>query len=142
MGVVGKLGQNGSAMQASIELDAVPESAAEARHFIATMLEVWGCDDPEQVVGLLTSEVVTNAIQHAGGQIRVHAALGEDGTMRVETFDESPDVPLVRCTDPHATSGRGILIIQGLARRWGVDACASHKVVWFELPTTPRAPLG
>ena len=142
MDVLGKTGHNGCVMQASIDLEGVPESAAEARHFIATMLEVWGCDDPEQVVGLLTSEVVTNAIQHAGGQIRVHAALAEDGIMRVETFDEFPDIPIVRCTDPCATGGRGILIVQGLARRWGVDASESHKVVWFELPTTPRVPLG
>lgn len=140
MGVPHKDGQNRAPMRATIDLDAVPQSVTEARNFVATMLDVWGCDDPDEVVGLLTTEVVTNAVRHAGGHIRVLAALAEDGTVRIETYDESPNSPVVQRPDVYAEGGRGILIVQTLARRWGVDASDSEKVVWFELPTIPRKP--
>ena len=102
------------------------------------MLDRWGFSDSDQVIDVLTSEIVSNAIRHASGPIRLEASLIQEGTVRVEVVDTSPDSP-VAATQPHANGGRGILIVQTLARRWGIDRGDSHKAVWFELPVVPRA---
>ncbi len=129
---------DGKALRAGIDLHAIPESVPAARHFVTSMLAVWDCDDPDQVVEILTGEVVTNAVRHARGAIRVEASLVHDDVVRVETSDEFPDATVAQPAAPTAEGGRGILIVQTLARRWGVDKTEFHKVVWFESAVVPR----
>ena len=128
----------GELRRASISLDPEPRSVSMARSFVSTMLETWDCDDPERIVALLTSEIVTNAVKRATGTVRVEAELVSDEALRVEASDDHPDVPYPRRPDPHAEGGRGILLVQELALRWGVDREERHKVVWFEAPVIPR----
>ncbi|MGH9090411.1 MAG: ATP-binding protein [Acidimicrobiales bacterium] len=128
--------------RAGIDLAAVPESVRAARAFMASMLDVWSCDDMDRVVELLTSEIVSNAVRHASGPIRVEAALGDDGSLRVAATDDHPAAPALRDADPEAEGGRGIRLVQRLARRWGVETADGHKLVWFETTVAhrPRAP--
>jgi len=128
----------GELRRASISLAPVPTSVSMARSFVSTMLETWDCDDPERIVALLTSEIVTNAVKRATGTVRVEAALVSDEALRVEASDDHPDVPYPHRPEPHAQGGRGILLVQELALRWGVDREERHKVVWFEAPVVPR----
>jgi anti-sigma regulatory factor (Ser/Thr protein kinase) len=102
------------------------------------MLETWDCDDPERVIALLTSEIVTNAVRKASGVIQVQATLVNDRALRVEASDDHPALPVHRQPDHQAEGGRGILLVQALALRWGVDREARRKVVWFEAPVTRR----
>jgi anti-sigma regulatory factor (Ser/Thr protein kinase) len=89
---------------------------------------------------LLTSEVVTNALVHAGGSVEVHVTLSPS-TVRVEVRDTSRRAPLRRNAHEDATNGRGLELVELLAARWGVDPSPEGKTVWFELER-PKAPAG
>jgi anti-sigma regulatory factor (Ser/Thr protein kinase) len=88
--------------------------------------------DSSDVVALLVSETVTNAIKHADPpvELRLHR---EGERLRVEVRDTSPRHPVVRAYDPDRESGRGMELVEALADTWGVCGCAPGKVVWFEL---------
>ncbi len=82
---------------------------------------------------LLTSEVVTNAIVHAGAAPSLVVRFAR-GRVRVEVHDQHQDVPVRRPLNPLAASGRGMAIVDQLAREWGVEHVPDGKRVWFEVP--------
>jgi anti-sigma regulatory factor (Ser/Thr protein kinase) len=123
---------------AAIVLDSVPASLAAARLFVSSMLEVWDCEDRDEVAALLTSEIVSNAVRHATGCVGLEVALVLDGALRVEARDHSPDAPVVRRSNPGVAGGHGLQIVHTLARRWGVDRYEETKVVWFETEVSRR----
>jgi len=85
------------------------------------------------VVALLITEVVTNAIVHARTPI-VMTVQVTGGTIRVEVHDEDSALPVVHRAEPHQPGGRGMAIVEGLADAWGVDAAPPNgKTVWFEM---------
>lgn len=97
-------------------------------------------DRVAETVELLTSEVVTNAIVHANAAPSLVVRLGR-GRVRVEVHDQHGDVPVHRRPDPLASSGRGMEIVDQLAREWGVEHVPNGKRVWFEVPfTAPPLP--
>jgi anti-sigma regulatory factor (Ser/Thr protein kinase) len=115
-----------------------PESVARARHFVTAELEKWDCADPGRVVTLLTSEVVTNAICHAGGPVGLSLALVDDHTVRVEVTDGVPGSLVEPPPEARDAGGRGLHIVDTLARRWGTERHPRYKSVWFELPVERR----
>lgn len=110
-------------------LPCVPEAARTARHALRGLLP--GTSD---VAELLLTEVVANAVRHAGhGEVTVRAHL-LSGLLRVEVLDGSPDLPPdAGDPGPEAESGRGLLLIEALAERWGATPTHGGKCVWFEL---------
>jgi anti-sigma regulatory factor (Ser/Thr protein kinase) len=90
--------------------------------------------DLDHTVSLLTSELVGNAVRHAGPlrpseRIVLHARLSEDH-VRVEIADHGPGFdPEVR----HETVGFGLRLVDKLASRWGVERTARGCRVWFEV---------
>ena len=87
----------------------------------------------EDVVVLLTSELVTNAILYAGTSIDL-VAVRRGQVFRVEVRDQDPRPPLRRITDADAASGRGLGLVENLASAWGVDHVPGDgKAVWFEV---------
>lgn len=91
-----------------------------------------------EIATLLVSEAVTNAVLHAGTEVRVR--VGRDGrSVRVEVADTSPAVPLRRHASADAATGRGMLLIEELSDSWGLQRSADGKVVWFELVAEPTA---
>jgi anti-sigma regulatory factor (Ser/Thr protein kinase) len=125
--------------RAAIVLESDSASLATARSFVAAMLELWDYEDPEEIVPLLTSEIVSNAVRHATGKVCLELALLNHGALRVQARDESPDAPVVRRSNPGGVGGHGLTIIESLARRWGVERYDDFKVVWFETPVSPRS---
>ncbi|MDP9440630.1 MAG: ATP-binding protein, partial [Actinomycetota bacterium] len=89
---------------------------------------------------LLTSEVATNAVRHAGGPFTI--LIRYDGNVvRVEVGDGSRVLPLPGTPDREATSGRGLLLVDKLASAWGVVPTVRGKRVWFEVPApAPEQP--
>jgi anti-sigma regulatory factor (Ser/Thr protein kinase) len=102
-----------------------------ARRFVAETL-VDATANVAEIVTLLVSEMVTNAVLHARTDIRVSIKRGEDA-IRVEVADESSSGPMVRHFSQQAATGRGLLLVEELADRWGSDPRDPGKVVWFEM---------
>ena len=117
---------------ASLELPLDHTAAARARQFVARTLESWDCADAIADAELLVSELVTNAILHARSPAVVSIAREQAG-LRVAVCDSSTAPPRVRDYGPSAVTGRGMLLVDRIARRWGVDMNGNGKCVWFEV---------
>ncbi|GGR82800.1 magnesium or manganese-dependent protein phosphatase [Streptomyces aureoverticillatus] len=115
---------------------AEPERVAGARGHLRDLLHDWA--DPDQVDSavLLVSEMITNVLVHTDGDaLLVAEVTGEEGTrrLRVEVADGSDDLPHKRHPGELASSGRGLVLMELLAERWGVDPRGEGKSIWFEL---------
>lgn len=110
-----------------------PRSPWRARRFVTETLSDTTAHLAD-VVALLVSEVVTNAVLHARTEVRVSIERGDD-TIRVEVADESHTGPAKRPVSQQAATGRGLLLVEELADRWGTEPNPRGKVVWFELST-------
>jgi anti-sigma regulatory factor (Ser/Thr protein kinase) len=85
-----------------------------------------------EIAELLTSEVVTNAVVHGGSAVRVEVET-VDGRTRISVCDNDPGQPELRSPGLDDESGRGMRLVDSLARRWGVQPAGSGKCVWFEV---------
>jgi serine phosphatase RsbU (regulator of sigma subunit)/anti-sigma regulatory factor (Ser/Thr protein kinase) len=118
-------------------------SVAQARAFAREMLEKWDAGDLSDSVVLLVSELVTNAVVHAGTTARLELRL-DTQSVRVEVEDQHPRrmLPMV-VNQPaeDAEEGRGLLITFSLASAWGVDYTSGSKRVWlrFDRPVDQQA---
>ena len=71
------------------------------------------------------------AIVH--GRSKFSVSLRDDGsTLRILVRDWSPAPPVLREAFSTAVSGRGLRLVDALARRWGVDPTPDGKIVWVE----------
>lgn len=82
------------------------------------------------VVELLASEVVTNAVLHAGTEVHLRV-LQANGGVRIEVTDGAQGTPMRRQYSPEAATGRGLGLVEALASDWGTTARRSGKTVWF-----------
>jgi len=125
---------------ASTRLPPRPSSAAEARAFVRQFLTANERVGDEEVAVLLTSEVVSNAILHAATDVDVGVSLTPAGAVRVEVRDSAAGLPAVRAIDAEDTGGRGLFLVDALARRWGTEpSSGGGKVVWFEVDAETAA---
>jgi DNA-binding NarL/FixJ family response regulator len=92
----------------------------------------WDCSDALDTVQLLVSEVVTNAVVHAGSRPTVAVILLPEA-VRIEVADDNPAGLAPRKAAEEDESGRGLLLLDSLAAKWGVDASEHGKTVWFEV---------
>jgi anti-sigma regulatory factor (Ser/Thr protein kinase) len=105
---------------------------SEARQFVFDRCHAIGLIDLCDDAALLASEVVTNAIRHAGGSVTVRAE--RDGEqLVVQVLDASTNEPMVLPLDPWAEAGRGMSLVDAIASDWGVAPHPAGKVVWFRL---------
>ena len=109
-------------------------SVGEARRLVRAELIETGREDLIDAAELLVSEVVTNALVHAGTPIEVTAQVGGTG-LRVEIGDGSPHLPAPRHHATMAGTGRGLRLLQQMVDSWGAYPYADGKIVWFELVT-------
>ena len=114
-------------------LPAEPASASRARRFVVDTLQRLQYDTVTDVAELLVSELVTNALLHAGSEVRVRVE-ADGSRIRVEVQDASPVTVRKRTFSPESTTGRGLALVEALATRWGSDVVTDRgKAVWFEL---------
>ena len=119
-------------MQARIELPPEPTSPRRARHFALTTLTGAGHEELADVAILLVTELVTNAVLHAGTPVEV-AVDDDGGRVRFEVSDGSPAVPTPRRHSIDAATGRGLRLVASLSTDWGTEATATGKRIWFVL---------
>jgi anti-sigma regulatory factor (Ser/Thr protein kinase) len=107
-------------------------SAAEARELVTTQCVQWGfanlCDD----VALVVTELVANAVRHAGTDIRITLTQLEHG-VRLEVRDGSTRPLRPRAALSSDEGGRGLLLVDALSNRYGVLGEPDGKRVWVEL---------
>ena len=107
---------------ASTTLPPDPVSARACRRFLATTLDDWDADQFADEAVLLLSELVTNAILHAGTEIEVTLRLDDDGrVLRVEVRDGNPRLPAVRRYSVLSGTGRGLSLVDSTASSWEVE---------------------
>ncbi|MFE4688758.1 SpoIIE family protein phosphatase [Streptomyces sp. NPDC056749] len=112
-----------------------PEDAApgRARRLARRALSRWGLDDLSDEVELLVSEVVTNAVRYAERPVTLR--LLRTDILRCEVGDDAPQLPRQRRARETDEGGRGLFLVNRLARRWGATRLSTGKVVWFEMAT-------
>jgi anti-sigma regulatory factor (Ser/Thr protein kinase) len=120
-----------AASSASSQFPAQNTAAKEARDFVRHAISD-ADEDLVDSVTLLVSELVTNAVLHASSAPRVDIHLSEQ-TVRVEVYDDDPAMPRARAPEEGASGGRGLLLVERIASRWGAQPQGRGKVVWFEL---------
>lgn len=117
------------APRVSLVLPPVTSSVPEARHFVDRALpDACWADE----VTLLVSELASNAVRHASTPFTVSMQC-DGSTVRVEVADHDPALPVRQNPAAQAVTGRGLLIVEALANRWGVEPSADGKTVWFEV---------
>ena len=79
---------------------------------------------------LIVSELVTNAIRHGGGPIRLR--LIQHQVLTCEVSDSNTSHPRPRHPRTIDENGRGLFLVAQLSRRWGSRSAADGKVVWAE----------
>ncbi|MEU6351753.1 SpoIIE family protein phosphatase [Streptomyces sp. NPDC047072] len=110
-----------------------PEDAApgRARRLARRALARWDMEDLTDSVELLVSEVVTNAVRYATRPVTLR--LLRTDVLRCEVGDDVPQLPRLRQARATDEGGRGLYLVNRLARRWGATRLSTGKVVWFEL---------
>ena len=112
-----------------------PRSASRARAFVREHLVAHGLENLVDDVGLVVSELATNAVRHAGTPFRVYLTGATDSVV-VGVEDSSGGVPQHLASEPLALGGRGLDIVDQVSCDWGVRAQGRTKAggARFDLP--------
>ena len=128
----------GVGLEARETFPGAPESAGRARRFAARTLAAAGRPEAAEVTVLLVSELVSNAVLHAGTEIAVVVRIQPD-RLSVEVHDGGAGRPVRRRYSNLSGTGRGLMLVEELARDWGTVVTDTGKFVWFELALAPAA---
>ncbi|MER6155748.1 SpoIIE family protein phosphatase [Streptomyces sp. NPDC001868] len=115
---------------ATWELPADPARVSEVRSAALRQLADWGLDEAAFAAELMLSELVTNAIRHGGGPIRVR--LLRDRSLICEVSDTSSTAPHLRRAATTDEGGRGLFLVAQLSQSWGTRYTPEGKVIWAE----------
>ncbi|MFI7451206.1 SpoIIE family protein phosphatase [Nonomuraea sp. NPDC049714] len=126
--------------ESSTAFDGTPHAPAAARRFVRQVLGEWRLSHLAEDAVLLTSELVTNAVVHAGTDIELTCRLDADATppkLEIEVDDHHPERQVLGAEPPPAeplpTSGRGLALAGMLADAWGVTYTRTAKRVWVRM---------
>jgi len=129
----------------SLTIPGRPEQVATARAFVSRTLSSHGIGADHDAATLLTSEIVTNAVQHTksgvdGGTVTV-VVIGVPRGVLVEIIDDgSAGTPIVK-GDLYAAEGHGLFLVEHLAAQWGYLRDPAGTTVWFHLPAADEPQL-
>ncbi|MFG3364493.1 SpoIIE family protein phosphatase [Streptomyces sp. NPDC048156] len=115
---------------------AEPERVAAARRQVRELLHDWSDEEQVDSAVLMVSEMLTNVLVHTDGDALLVAEVTGGPSarrLRAEVADASDDLPHKRHPGELASSGRGLVLMELLADRWGVDPRGEGKSIWFEL---------
>ncbi|KAB1141128.1 ATP-binding protein [Streptomyces luteolifulvus] len=126
-----------------------PSTAEIGRKLVRDALGAWDLDDLAGLAELIISELVANAVRHTSCQ-SIRLTVGRPSTtwVRVGVLDQAPwRLPVLSPADDDDEAGRGLLLIDAVACRWGYDLHSSGrrpwgKEVWAELLTDADVPIG
>ncbi|MFF8602090.1 SpoIIE family protein phosphatase [Streptomyces sp. NPDC015232] len=115
----------------------LPDAVMHARRFTARTLRAWSVTEEIDVVLLVVSELVTNAVAHTQGEVRLDLTLTGD-RLRVAVNDASPRAPVrAENIDWESTGGRGLLLVSEMSAAWGSVPISGGKQVWCDITLSP-----
>ncbi len=108
------------------------ESPRAARHFASDVMRQWGFSrEARDEAELVTTELAANAVLHADSAFSVLLHSGSE-FVRIAVHDTMPIDPTLLVVRPR----RGLGLVTGISRDWGVDVTANGKTVWAEVDAT------
>ena len=112
-----------------LRLAAEPHSAATARRFVASVCELWHCEEVSEDAVAIVSELVANVVRHARTDADLRLELRRQ-RLTVAVSDGSPVLP-VRRPPGVRENGLGLGIVTALATAWGANPTSNGgKIVW------------
>ena len=124
----------GADQVADWDLPADPAVVADARKEATRQLTEWGLEELAFTTELVVSELVTNAIRHAEGPIRLR--LIRERALICEVSDGGATAPHLRHPRTTDEGGRGLLLVSQFTQRWGTRFAPEGKVIWAEQSLT------
>ncbi|ACU70839.1 putative anti-sigma regulatory factor, serine/threonine protein kinase [Catenulispora acidiphila DSM 44928] len=119
-----------------------PSAPAAARAFLTETCTRWHAEDFVTDAALVVSELITNAVRHAGTEMRLELEL-DDGMLTVRVHDRSPGLPRLIPPSERVFGGQGLAIVVQLAQAWGVAVeDGGGKAVWCRLGPRAAVPAG
>ncbi len=134
-GAVGPVGPDGNS-DASLVLPGHRQSVAVGRHWVVRTTAERGVDGmANQVVELLSSELLSNAVLHGANGAAIGVQVRHTvTTVKISVSDAGDHNPVVLDNDPQSINGRGMAIVEAMSTRWGIEPHPEGgKTVWFEL---------
>jgi anti-sigma regulatory factor (Ser/Thr protein kinase) len=125
-------------LMSTLELAALPTAMSCGRLHTRLVLGEWHLAQLRNDAETLVSELLTNAVKapcaYRGVGVVALRLLANQHQLIVAVWDQSPDDPRPRLADESAEHGRGFMVIEALAHRWGYRRVSAElKVVWCEL---------
>jgi anti-sigma regulatory factor (Ser/Thr protein kinase) len=127
-----------SRMSLALRPDA--DAPRRARELVASACAAWGVEQVSREARLIASELVTNAVEHAGSAIEVEV-INRAPYLHIRVRDASSALPWMRSAGPRdELKGRGLYLVDVYSGHWGVVSDDGGKVVWATLRTRPVGP--
>ncbi|AZM50840.1 hypothetical protein DMB38_17790 [Streptomyces sp. WAC 06738] len=122
----------GSEQVAQWDVEPDPAAVHRVRAAVSTLLAEWELENLQENTELILSELITNAMRHGVGPIKVR--LLRDHTLTCEVYDHSLTSPHLRYAATMDEGGRGLFLVAQLTSRWGTRYTQDGKVIWAEQP--------
>ncbi|ABD11363.1 putative PAS/PAC sensor protein [Frankia casuarinae] len=109
-------------------------AVGQARHAVNAALRRWQQPETIETAELLVSEIVTNAIRYSRvpGELVLRSV---PTALYIEVSDSDSHLPRVLHPNEQEEHGRGLILVDALAARWGTRPTHSGKTVWCQLDT-------
>jgi DNA-binding NarL/FixJ family response regulator len=129
-----------SGAEATVDLPCSLTSVATARRFVKESVAQWQLEPLLDDALLIISELVTNAVTHAGSACRIRLSL-TPARLRIDVFDNGAGTPEPLPFSQTEEHGRGLYMVDAVTTAWGLeDLPGDGKLVWAELARPADAP--
>jgi anti-sigma regulatory factor (Ser/Thr protein kinase) len=133
-------------VQTDLELAAISTAPSCARGLVRVVAHEWGLLELADTAELVMSELVTNAVQ-VSSRLKIRAGspivpvvrlwlVSDRISIVIHVWDGSEEMPVRQDGAPDQESGRGLMLVENLAKDWGAYRKAAGKVVWALISPT------